>query len=741
MRLLRSLSLLAFLPLFAGAVEPPAAARDPKSICHVLRTAAGEKEACRTDDFSWLRQREAVEGLRSFGGRKQPWRQSIPEYIAAEMAYTDAAWAPLQSLTDQLTAEMKERLPEKENSVAVLRGGWEYYSVTPPGKTYLTYRRRNPSTQVDQVLLDLNEVAAALGKPVNGTEPILSPDGRYVAYGLDLTQSWSYGLYVKNLESGAVETIRRGNANLGPDMMPVWNQASTQLYYLLHNDANRPFDLRRHNVSPVATPEGAETGLADEQVYQENDDTLFLFLQASRDGRYAIAFSKGHDRSESRVISLGAPDSKPQLIAPKAPGHIYSVDHAGGRFFIRTNLGAPNFKLVTAPDDDATRWTDLGAYQPETSLESVVLFRDRVVTLERRHSFPQIHVRDFRNKRDYLLKTRSRVNLLELVDNVDFEATQVRYRYETYIDPQEIRELDFDSGKDRLLVRTRIGGGYQPGLYEQKRIFARARDGKPVPITLVYRKGVRLRAGNPLYVQSYGNYGTAWPSAYWGAFDLSRPSILDRGVVWAWIHTRGSSDLGFAAYQDGKLQRKMNTFHDFIDGLQSLYRMGVSQPERTVVQSWSAGGLLVGYLVNKFPGIAKAFIANVPFVDLINTLIDRTIPLTSQEWLEWGNPHVPAEYGKLLEYSPYDNVPRDGPKKRYPNLFVTTHLNDYSVYYWEPLKWVARMRANSDSQGQILLRVWPDGGHVDFAGQDAVRALRRPATNYTFVLSQLGINP
>jgi oligopeptidase B len=725
----------------AWAIDPPVVARNPKDNCHVAKDAGGEEtQICRTDDYSWLRQREAVEVIEPFS-EKQPWKPGIGEYIGAEMAYADSVWKAWQPLNDRIQKEAEARLPHGEATVPVLKGGYEYYSFTPPGKIYAVYARKSAQTGKEEVLLDLNAIAAATGKTVNATAPEVSPDGKRILFALDLEASFSYGVYVKDLATGNTEMIRRKGSTAWEGFLPIWSRDGTQVLYLLMDGANRPYDLRRHAILPFGAPAGQETGLADESVYVEDDETLFLYLNPTRDGKYAVVFSKGYVQSEARVLDLSKPDSKPVLLAPKRDGHIYSVDHADGRFFIRTNKGATNFKLVTAPDADPSEasWSDFMPYQPRVTLENVFLFKGRVVLQERIRSYPRFRVVDAARPKPYVVPLPTHLALIGAVDNVDYLSTKFRYRFETYVDPKSIREFDFETGKTAVLSRTEVPG-YDPSRYAQKRIFAKARDGKPIPISLVWRKDLPLEGSRPMFAKFYGNYGLTFPEAYFGAFDLAMPSLLDRGVVWAFVHTRGSADMGYEAYLDGKLLRKHNTFFDTIDGLEHLYREGYSSPDKTVAQSLSAGGLTIGYLVNNRPDIAKAFIANVPFVDLISTELDSSIPLTSQEWLEWGNPYVKEQYDYLIRYSPYDNVPRaDAAKKRYPPIFVTTHLNDYAVYYWEPLKWVAKMRANASADsGKIILRVWPEGQHIDDFGKGA-QGLRRGVTNATYALQQLGI--
>jgi oligopeptidase B len=377
---------------------------------------------------------------------------------------------------------------------------------------------------------------------------------------------------------------------------------------------------------------------------------------------------------------------------------------------------------------------DLHPRDPSSTVESFVPFRDRVVLFESRKTFRQARVIEADGTIRALKLSGKQLANLAPVDNVDYHSSRLRYRQETYLEPESVREYDFATGKIDVLTTTPVDPSYDPSLYVETRVFAKAADGKEIPITLVRRKEVTLGMSTPLYVDSYGNYGMVFPAD----FSVGLASLLDRGVVYAWIHTRGSSDMGYAAYVDGKLMNKLNTFTDFVTGLKHLHKLGLSSPNRTAVSSLSAGGLLIGYLVNNYPTLAKAYIANVPFVDLISTMKDETIPLTAQEWLEWGNPRVRAEYEYMLGYSPYDQVPYgDAPKRQYPALFVTTALNDYAVFYWEPLKWVAKMRNNAINPESIVLRVWEDSGHGD--GFSPLAQLNRPATNYAFALWQLGI--
>lgn len=665
----------------------------------------------RADDYYWLRERENPE---------------VIAYLQAENAYLEQVMRPLEPLQERLYQEMLSRIQQTDLEVPVQDGPYFYYSRTEEGQQYRIHCRKKAASREgleaapEEVILDLNQLAE--GKAflsVTLLKP--SPDHRLLAYLQNEDGSDRYTVYVKDLRTGQLLPDRIGNVFLHASL--EWDASGEYLFYTQMDAAQRPFQLYRHRLG--AAP------FTDPLLYEEADPTYRLYLAKSRSGRFLFAVSNSTTSDEVRYLETTQPESDWKVFAPRVRGVEYTLEHHGDDFLILTNENAPNFRLLRSPLADPRRqnWQEFLPYRPEVYLQAVYPFARHLVLAGREGGLTQLWVHEFATGLTSRLHFPEPVYTITLGENPVFDTDRVLVQYQSLVTPRTVLELNLSTRDSQVLKQDPVLGGYDPGQYVSERVWATARDRTLIPISLVYRRGARDRGTAPLYLYAYGSYGSSADPT----FNPNRLALLDRGVIFAIAHVRGGAEMGRGWYEDGKLLKKMNTFTDFIDGALHLIRTGYTTPEKLAASGRSAGGLLMGAILNLRPDLFKAVVAHVPFVDVVSTMLDASIPLTTLEWDEWGNPQDPQFYAYMKAYSPYDNVEA----KAYPHLLVTTGLNDPRVAYWEPAKWVARLRELKTDSNTLLLKTHLGAGHGGSSGR--YDQLKEVALEYAFVLDKLGI--
>jgi oligopeptidase B len=692
--------LLLAAPALAQAPMPPVARTDPHPM-----TIHGHT---RTDPYYWLKERENPE---------------VIAYLEAENAYTRAVMAPTQALQEQLFEEIKGRIQQTDTSVPYRENGYWYLTRFEEGKDYPVYVRKNGTLEApDEVLLDANVLAEGHGYFAVGARAI-SLDNQWMAFNTDTRGRRLYTLQFKHLPTGA----------LSPESIPgvtnnvVWANDHRTVFYTRQD----PTTLRWHQVwrHTIGTDPAQ-----DVLVFEETDETFSTFVTRSRSHQYLLIGSSQTLADEYRYLDAHNPTGTFQVFLPRQRGHEYSLDHAGGRFYIRTNDQAQNFRLMSTPQETPGRehWTEVVPHRAEVLLQGFVLFEDYLVLQERRAGLTHLHIRPWDGTAGHDLDFGEPAYLAALGTNPDFDSQVLRFTYTSLTTPGTTFDYDLATRQKTLLKQEAVLGGFDVQHYATERLTARASDGTLIPISLVYRKDLFRRDGtNPLLLYGYGSYGSSTEPT----FSSPRLSLIDRGFVYAIAHIRGGQELGRSWYEDGKLLRKMNTFTDFIACGEHLVAQRYADPERLYASGGSAGGLLMGAVVNLRPDLFKGVIAAVPFVDVITTMLDETIPLTTSEYDEWGNPNDKVYYDYMLAYSPYDQVQR----KAYPHLLVTTGLYDSQVQYWEPAKWVAKLRAMKTDDHRLLLKTNMEAGHGGASGR--FERYRETAFQYAFLLDLAGVIP
>ncbi len=675
-------------------LAPPSAKKDAK-----VETIHGVR---RLDDYYWLRNKGTPE---------------VVDYLQKENAYTDALMKPTATFQEQLYQEMLARIQETDVSVPYPQGGWLYYSKTEKGKQYPIYCRKRAEGP-ESVLLDLNEMAKGEKYFAVGTREV-SDDGNLLAYSTDNTGFRQYTLHIKDLRTGEVggEAVPRVDS-------VAWARDNQTLFYVVEDDAKRPYRLYRHRLGTATE--------SDVLLFEEKDEMFRLGVERSRSKDYLFLVSESHTASEVRYLPAGRIEATFQLIAPREKDHEYYVDHRGRDFFIRTNSGGRNFRVVTTPVARPGRasWKEIVPHRDDVMLEQLELFKNHFVLFERYDGLPRIRVTDFASGATQYVKFPEPVYSISGAPNQVFDTRKLRFAYQSFVTPMSVYDYDVKSGQMELLKRIEVLGGYDPSRYESERIHAKAADGTSIPISIMHRKGFKRDGASPLLLFGYGSYGYPFPIG----FSSDRLSLVDRGVSVAVAHIRGGGEMGKRWHDQGRMMAKRNTFTDFISAAEYLVAEGYTKRDRIVAEGGSAGGLLMGAVVNMCPDLFKAVVALVPFVDVINTMLDASLPLTVGEFEEWGNPQIKAQYEYMESYSPYDNIAR----KAYPTMLVRTSYNDSQVMYWEPAKYVAKLRAMKTDSNPLVFKINMDpAGHGGASGR--YTKLRETAFDYAFILWQLGI--
>jgi oligopeptidase B len=655
----------------------------------------------RSDDYFWLRD------------KKDP---AVRAYLEAENAYSEAVLAPLASLRERLYDEMLGRIKQTDLSVPYRLRGYFYYTRTVEGLQYPIHARKKGTLEAaEEILLDPNEMAKGHSFMAIGSQQV-SDDNRLLAYSYDSTGYRQYALRVKDLGSGKLLPTQAARVT-----SVAWAADNRTLFYSVEH----PVSKRSHRVYRHALGQKP-----DALVYEEKDERFNVHVGRSRSDKYLFMYVGSLTSDEQYYLSADTPRAAWKPIARRRENREYAADHHGGSFYIRVNDTGRNFRLVRAPaaDPRSRNWRELIAHRPEVMLTSVMLFADHLVRAERENGLPQIVVTDLRDSATHKLAFPEPAYMAALSSNPEWDSTTLRYSYQSLVTPMSVFDYDMRSRSGALLKQTEVLGGYDKAKYASERISARARDGTSIPVSLVYRQGLKRDGSAPMHLSGYGAYGYPIDAT----FNSNRVSLLDRGVVVAIAHVRGGGEMGKTWHDQGRMRLKMNTFTDFIDSAQALIDSGYTSSRRLVIQGGSAGGLLMGAVANMRPDLFKAVISEVPFVDAINTMIDASLPLTVAEFEEWGNPRQRGDYEYMRQYSPYDNIAA----KAYPAMLVRTAFNDSQVMYHEPAKYVARLRATKTDASPLLFVTNMGAGHGGASGR--YDRLREIALTYSFLLWQAG---
>jgi len=686
-------SALLFVSLAAPAAAQTAVVEPPKAVKETHETKLHGYTL--SDDYFWLR-RKTDPAVRS--------------YLEAENAYTASVMKPTESLQKTLYDEMVGHLKETDATAPYRSGSFIYYSKTEAGKQYPVFVRKPVGGGAEQVLLDQNEMAKGHGF-FSINERVVSDDDSLLAFTVDTTGYRQYILQVKNLRTGKIL------ADNIPRVVTVsWATDGKTLFITTEDSVTKRSDkFWRH---PVGTTDKT-------LLYDEKDELFDVFAYRTRDKKMILLGSAAKTSSEYQYLPADQPHSGLRMIVPREAGHEYDADFDNGRFYLRTNKGAKNFRIVSAPPDDPMKWTEVIAHDPKVKISSMDFFRDHMVLSERENGLPFIRVIDKKNKQSHRITAPEPVYSMGTGNTPEYNTSSIQFVYNSLVTPASTFEYDMATKKRRLVKQVEVPG-YNPAGYESRRIWVTARDGTKVPVALVFKRGTKLDGTAPMLLYAYGSYGASQDAN----FNYTRLPLVDRGYIWALASIRGGGELGEEWREAGRMMNKMNTFTDFIDVADHLVKSKYTSSDRLMIQGGSAGGLLMGAVVNMRPTLFKAAIAAVPFVDVMNTMLDATLPLTTSEYTEWGNPNEKAAFDYMIRYSPYDNVKAQA----YPAMLVEVSLNDSQVPYWEGTKFVAKLRSMKTDKNPLLLKANMGAGHGGSSGR--YDRLKEIAFEQAFLLSQ-----
>lgn len=697
--------------------KPPVAARKPYSYTRHGYTIE--------DPYAWLKDPKYPEVTDT----------EVLDYLKAENAYFDAQMGPHKPLIETVYEELKARLKEDDESVPAKEGAWEYWWKFQPGAQYRDWYRRpvgggaanqlasgGAPNQRDsggeaELLLSEPKLAEGLEYFRLGTLEV-SPDGKLLAYSADTNGSERFTLKVKDLASKA-DLDFEIPGTIGEI---VWSADSKGFFYTLVNENWRPYVVKYHSLG---------TAVGDDPViYEEQDSGFFLSIDHTQSRRFLVISAADHVTSEVRLVPLKDPLAKPAMVSPRQTGRQYNVDEREGTLYIRTNDTHKNFRVVTAKIDKPGEWQELIPGTDAHYIREIASHKNVLVIEERMNGLDQIRLRDYEGGEHYVAFPEPAYAVSMDIDNREYALDALRLRYESMVTP--VTTFDYDLAQRKLVTRKvqQIPSGYDPSQYETVRIMAPARDGAQIPVSIVYKKGFKRDGSQPVHLYAYGAYGLAMPPG----FQSTRLSLLDRGFAYAIAHIRGGDEMGYQWYLDGKLEKRQNTFNDFVDAARGLIKHGFASEGNISISGGSAGGELMGAVVNMNPELWRAVVAHVPFVDVLNTMQDESLPLTPMEWPEWGNPITDKKaFETIRAYSPYDNVEA----KAYPPLLITGGLNDPRVTYWEPAKWAAKLRYMKTDDNLLLLKINMGAGHGGKSGRFA--SLYEDAEEYVFILKAFGM--
>ncbi|MBH8553232.1 S9 family peptidase [Nostocaceae cyanobacterium CENA357] len=677
-------------------VAPPIAEQQPQTL-----ELHGDR---RVDNYFWMRDSS---------------NPKVISHLEAENAYTEAIMEHTEALQFRLYNEMLARIKETDLSVPYRKDEYYYYSRTEEGKAYQIYCRKQGSLDApEEILLDENELAAGCDFFELGVFAV-SPNHQILAYSVDTSGSEQYTLYFLDLTTH----------QLYPETIPdtyfsfAWANDNKTGFYTKINAANRPYQLLRHT---LGTPPAE-----DVLIYEEQDDIYHLYVGKTRSHAYILMVLQSSITTEVHYLDANNPQSNFQLIHPRKTGIEYNVNHHSDYFYIVTNDEATNFKLVKTPvaSPGKENWQTVIAHQEDVMLSGVSLFVNHLVIYERKGGLETARVQNLPTGKEHNITFPEPTYSFFEGNNPEFNTKTLRFHYTSLITPQSVFDYDMETSQMELKKQTEVLGGYDKTQYQSEWLMATAPDGTQIPISIVYKQGLKKDGKNPLLLTGYGAYGYSYPAS----FSSTQLSLLDRGVIFAIAHIRGGEEMGRKWYEQGKFLQKKNTFTDFIACAEYLVTEKWTASDRLAIMGGSAGGLLMGAVINLRPDLFKVVVAHVPFVDVVTTILDTSLPLSAQEWEEWGNPNDKVYYEYMKSYSPYDNVEA----KDYPDLLITAGLNDSRVKYWEPAKWTAKLRQMKTDNNILLLKTNMDAGHSGASGR--YESLRELAFEYAFILDRLGL--
>ncbi|QZK90582.1 S9 family peptidase [Flavobacterium sp. CHNK8] len=671
-------------------------------LAKIIPTVLEKHGDTRVDNYFWLNKRENPE---------------VIDYLNQENSYYEAMTADTKGFQKELYEEMKSRIKEDDESVPYLYNGYYYITRFETGKDYPIYSRKKGSlTAAEEILFNCNDLAKGHSYFQLGGLSV-SPDNKFASFGVDTIGRRIYTIQVKNLETGEILSDKIENATGSS----VWANDNKTIFYTKQDEVTLRSDkVFKHKLNTSSDQ--------DVLVFFEKDDTFNVSVGKEKSKKYIVIGSGSTLTTEYRILNSETPDAEFKVFQPRVRGLEYSISHFGDSFYILTNKDkATNFKLMKTPESATAKanWVDVIAHRDDVLLEDIEIFRNYLVVEERSNGLNHIRIKPWSGEGEYYLPFGSETYNAYTTTNVDFDTDILRYSYQSLATPSSVIDFNMKTKEKEVKKEQQVlGGKFDKNNYTEERVWATATDGTKVPISMVYKKGLKKDGTNPVLLYAYGSYGVTMDTY----FSSTRLSILDRGFVFAIAHIRGGEDLGRQWYEDGKLLKKKNTFTDFIDCSKYLIQEKYTSPQHLYAEGGSAGGLLMGAVVNMAPELYHGVIAQVPFVDVISTMLDDTIPLTTGEYDEWGNPNEKKYYKYMLSYSPYDNVKA----QKYPNMYVSTGLHDSQVQYWEPAKWVAKLRTLKTNDTVLYLNTNMDAGHGGASGR--FEALKELAKEYSFLL-------
>jgi oligopeptidase B len=661
-------------------------------------------DGIRIDNYFWLNQRDDPK---------------VIEYLNAENGYTDKVMKHTVPVQEKIYNEMLGRIKQDDSSVPYKDNGYFYYTRYEENNEYPVYCRKKESLDAqEEILLNVNELAFG-HKYFNVTGVSVSNDNKFLSFGVDTLSRRMYSICIKNLVTGE---MLEGNIQ-NTTGYAIWANDNKTLFYTSKNNALRAYKIFRHTLGEIPAE--------DIEVYHEVDETFSCMVFKTKSKAYLLIGSFSSLWTEYRVLHADNPYGNFEIFQPRERNHEYSIEHLGDRFFVKTNLNAKNFRLMETPVSRTNKenWTEIISHRNDVLLEEIEIFNDFIVLMEKKNGLDHLRILGLNDKSDHYLEFGEAAYAAYFDRNPSFDSDLFRYSYSSLTTPGSVIDYNMRTKEKIILKQDEVLGGYNKENYLIERLFAPAEDGTKIPISLVYRKGIMKDGSNPLLLYGYGSYAISTEPV----FSSTRLSLLDRGFIYAIAHIRGGQEMGRYWYEEGKLLKKKNTFSDFINCAEYLIREKYSSIGKLCAMGGSAGGLLIGAAVNMRPGLFKAVAAIVPFVDVVTTMQDDSLPLTAGEFDEWGNPAIKEFFDYILSYSPYDNVER----KNYPAMLVMTGLYDSQVQYWEPAKWVAKLRDLKTDNNILLLKINMEAGHGGASGR--FQKLKETALIYAFFFDQLNI--
>ncbi len=685
-----------------GATPPVAEKKDHETGMH------GDK---RNDEYYWMADFFS----------KGPDSNKVVDYLKAENAYTDTMMSGTDKFQENLFAEMKGRIKEKDESVPVFSNGYWYYTRSEEGQQYFKYCRKKGSLDAPEiVLLDVDKMAE--GHPYYSAVGFnVSPDNKLLAYGVDTVSRRQYTIYIKNLETGEIY----GDAVFPASGGSEWANDNKTLFYTATNPKTLLSEkIKRHTLGTDSKK--------DVVVYTEKDNSNYIGVGKTKSEKFIIIASSATMSSEYRILDADKPEGEFEVFQARMKDVLYDIEHQNDKFLIVTNKDALNFRLMETPlnKTGVENWKEVIPTRKDVLLEGIDVFNDYLVVTERKNGLLQLRIRNITTNAEHYVDFGEPAYAAYAGSNPEFNSTNLRYIYTSLTTPNSVYDYNMETKARELKKRQEVVGGYDPEEYVNERLYATSAEGLKIPLSVVYKKTTKKDADTPLLLYGYGSYGNSLDAA----FSSSRLSLLDRGFVYVIAHIRGGQEMGRQWYEDGKLFKKKNTFTDFIACAEYLIKQNYTSPAHLYAEGGSAGGLLMGAVTNLRPDLWKGIIADVPFVDVVTTMLDESIPLTTNEFDEWGNPKNKDSYDYMKSYSPYDNVE----KKDYPNMLVTTGLHDSQVQYFEPAKWVARLRTHKTDKNVLLLKTNMEYGHGGASGR--FDYLKEVALQYAFLFALEGIS-